>query len=63
MNIKKKKTSLQKFTFQFLSEEVLVIKKVKNIVFLVILTVKKLLESFTKMNCKEEIKKSLELEM
>ena len=63
MNIKNKKTSLQKFTFQFLSEEVLVIKKVKNIVFLVILTVKKLLESFTKMNCKEEIKKSLELEM
>ena len=58
MNIKNKKTSLQKFTFQFLSEEVLVIKKVKNIVFLVILTVKKLLESFTKMNCKEEIKKS-----
>ena len=63
MNIKNKKTSLQKFTFQFLSEEVLVIKKVKNIVFLVILTVKKLLESFTEMNCKEEIKKSLELEM
>ena len=63
MNIKNKKTSLQKFTFQFLSEEVLVIKKVKNIVFLVILTVKKLLESFTKMNCKEEIKKSLELDM
>ena len=44
------------------SEEVFVIKKVKNTVpLLVILKAKKLLEHYTKKNCKKQIKKSLEL--
>ena len=43
------------------SEEVLVIKRVKNTVLLMILMRKKLLELFTKKNCKEQMKKSLEL--
>ena len=40
------------------SEEVFVIKKVKNTV---ILKAKKLLERFAKNNCKKQIKKNLEL--
>ena len=48
------------------SEEVLMIKKIKILfrrhMLLVILTVKKLLERFTKMNCKKQVKKSLLLE-
>ena len=47
------------------SEEVFVIKKVKNTVpwtcVLRILNAKKKLEHFTKRNCKKQIKKSLEL--
>ena len=46
------------------SEEAFVIKKVKNTVpghmLLVTLTEKKLLDGFTKMNCKKQIRKSLE---
>ena len=46
------------------SEEVFVIKEVKNIVpwtmLLVILMMKKLLEYFMKKNCKKQIKKNLE---
>ena len=49
------------------SEEVLMIKKVKILcrghILLMILTEKKLLELFTKKNCKKQIKKSLELKM
>ena len=45
------------------SEEIFVIKKVKNTVhmLLVILKAKKLLECFTKKDCKKQIKKSFEL--
>ena len=47
------------------SEKVFVIKKVKTLccehMVLVILKAKKLLERFTKNNCKKQIKKSLEL--
>ena len=44
------------------SEEVFVIKKVKNTVpLLKILKAKELLERYTKKNCKKQIKKSLEL--
>ena len=45
------------------SEEVFVIKKVKNTlhILLVILKAKKLFESFTKKNRKKQIRKSLEL--
>ena len=48
------------------SEEVLMIKKLKILLrrhmLLVILTVKKLLERFTKTNCKKQVKKSLVME-
>ena len=47
--------------YQNWSEEVFVIKKVKYIFPLMILTEKKLLESFTNKNCKNQIKKNLEL--
>ena len=47
------------------SEEVFMIKKVKNTILgqilLVTLKEKKLLERFTKTNCKKQIKKKLEL--
>ena len=47
------------------SEDVFVIKKVKNTVpwsyVIMFLMIKKLLELFTKKNCKKQIKKSLEL--
>ena len=47
------------------SEDVFVIKKVKNTVpwsyVIMFLLIKKLLELFTKKNCKKQIKKSLEL--
>ena len=44
------------------SEENFVVKKLKNTVpGHVIVTVKKLLERFTKKNCKEQMKKSFEL--
>ena len=42
------------------SEEVFMIKKVKNTVLLIILKTKKFLERFTKNNCKKQIKKCLE---
>ena len=46
-----------------LSEEVFLVKKVKNgYTLLVILMVKILVERFTKTNCKKQIRKSLELE-
>ena len=45
-----------------LSEEVFLVKKVKNgYTLLVILMVKILVERFTKTNCKKQIRKSLEL--
>ena len=47
-----------------LSEEVFVIKKVKKFcghMLLMMLTEKKLLELFTKKNCKKQIRKSVEL--
>ena len=47
------------------SEEVFVIKEVKNTesghIFSVILTGRKLLECITKINCKKQIEKTLEL--
>ena len=43
------------------SEEVFVIKRVKNTVLLMILIRKNLLKLFMKKNCKEQMKKSLEL--
>ena len=49
--------------FQNCSEGVFVINKVKNTehMLFVILKTKKLLERFTKINCKKQIKKNLEL--
>ena len=59
------KTFLQKGMFQIDLKKFLRLKKLKTLccghMLLVILTEKKLLECFTKKNCKKQIKKSLEL--
>ena len=58
------KTFLQKSMLQICLEKILSLKKLKTLcrghMLLVILKVKKLLERFTKKNCKKQIKKSLE---
>ena len=60
------KTFLKKAVFQIGLKKFLLSQKLKKILFrghmlLVILKAKKLLERFTKKNCKKQIKKSLEL--
>ena len=58
------KIFLQKAKFQITQNKFLWLKKLKTLfhghMLLVILTEKKLLELFTKKNCKKQIKKSLE---
>ena len=59
------KTFLQKAMFQIGLKKFLRLKKLKTLcrghMLLVILKAKKLLERFTKRNCKKQIKNSLEL--
>ena len=61
------KAFLQKATFQIGQKKCLRLKNLKMLcrvhMLLVILTVKKLLQCFTKKNCKKPIKKSLKLKM
>ena len=65
VRISKYKNTFAKGCVPNWSEEIFVIKKIKNTVpwtfSLVILNAKKWLEHFTKKNCKREIKKSLEM--
>ena len=59
------KTFLQKAMFQIGLKKILLLQKLKVLfrghMLLVILKAKKLLERFTKKNCKKQIKKNLEL--